>query len=111
MAGETVTRLRKTASGVDRYGNPLYPDAPAEKSIDGAFFAPGGTSEPVEPGRSPVITEPTLYFPHAWPDIVVSDQLRVRGVVYDVTGFPSEWRSPYGSQVGGQVVTLRRTDG
>lgn len=111
MAGETVTRIRAGASpGDDRYGDPI-PGADVETAIAGGFFAPGGTSEPVEVGRAPVISEPTVYFPHAWPDIAPTDRLRIRGDVYQVTGDPGDWRSPQGSTVGGLVVPLKKVDG
>lgn len=111
MAGETVTRLRPVQTGTDRYGNPVYSDTLAETPLTEAWFAPGGSSEPVEVGRAAVITKPTVYFPHSWPDIQPSDQLRIRGRVYEVTGDPADWRSPTGSNVGGLVIELKRVDG
>lgn len=106
---ETVTRLRPTSSGTDSLAQPI-PGTPTETPIDGALFNPGGSSEPVEPGRTPVITEPTLYFRNQWPDITAKDQVRVRGVVYDVEGDPAVWHR--GEQVrGGLVVPLKRAGG
>ena len=52
----------------------IYGD-PVETPLPGALFAPAGTSEPIEAGRTAVITNPTLYFPGAWPDIVPTDQV------------------------------------
>lgn len=108
---ETVTRIRDGAqTGTDAFGQPIYgPDV--ETPIEGALFAPGGTSEPVELGRAPVISEPTLYFRNSWPDIVSTDRLRVRGVVYDVEGVPAEWHRGDQEPLGGLVVTLRRAGG
>jgi hypothetical protein len=111
MSGEVVTRLRRVQDGTDTYGDPVWSDTPAETSLPGAWFAPGGTQEPVEVGRAAVISVPTVYFPHSWPDIQPTDQLRVRGVVYEVTGDPADWRSPVESRVGGLVVQLRRVEG
>jgi hypothetical protein len=110
MFGETVVRLRRTQTGVDRYNNPVY-GAPAELSIDGALFAPGGTQEPAEPGRTPVIDVPTLYFRGQWPDVEATDQFRVRGEVYEVTGDPADWRAADTSGAGGLVVQLRKVSG
>lgn len=111
MAGETVTRIRAGVSvSDDRYGNPI-PGTPAETSIGGAFFAPGGTSEPVATGRTAVITEPEVYFPGLWPDIVPTDQLRIRGDVYEVAGDPGEWRSPWSTDLGGLALRLKKVDG
>lgn len=111
MAGETVTRIRPTESGVDRYGNPVFTDA--EVDIPGAFFAPEQSStELTQVGRVPVITKPSLYFPGAWPDLVASDRVRVRGLVFEVNGDPADWRNPWGGPLpGGLVVTLERVTG
>lgn len=106
---ETVTRIRATSSGTDAFSKPI-PGTPTETDIEGALFAPGGSSEPVEPGRTPIITKPTLYFRMSWPDITADDQIRVRGVVYGVEGDPAEWHR--GQQLeGGMVVPLKRVGG
>lgn len=105
MLTDLVVRLRKEQTGEDRYGDPVYGDV--ESPLPGALFAPGGTSEPVGPGREPVVMEPTLYWRNQWPDVVASDRLRVRGRVFEVEGEPAEWR---GKRVGGLVVTLRRVE-
>lgn len=112
MLGETVTRIRAGAqTGTDAFGQPVYgPDV--ETTIDGAMFAPGGSSESVEVGREAVVTAPTLYFRAAWPDIVETDRIRVRGVEYDVDGRPADWRDPFGTDgPGGLVVTLKAVEG
>jgi hypothetical protein len=114
LIGETVTRLRYATTGTDRYGNAVRdPDdeAPAELPIAGAMFDPGGSVEPVERGREAVITQPTAYFVGQWPDILASDQLRIRGRVYEVIGDPGDWRSGFGTSLGGLVVPLKRVDG
>lgn len=106
-----VTRVRRGAqNGVDRYGNPVYAPT-AETVLPGAMFAPGGTSEPVEAGRSAVITLPTVFFPRTWPDIEPTDQVRVFAELYEVVGDPAEWRSPWGTNLGGLVVQLNRVEG
>lgn len=106
MAGEDVIRLRQEQTGVDRYGEPIYDET--ETTIPSAFFAPGGTSEPVMVGAAPVISEPKCYWRREWPDIVETDRLIVRGQTYSVEGFPADWRSPNGTGMGGLVVSLRR---
>lgn len=109
MAGETVTRIRQTESGVDRYDNPTY--TTAELDIPGAFFDPGSSEETIVVGGEPMVTTPTVYFPFAWPDLVEADAVRVRGVTYEVQGRPDDWRSPWGSGPGGLVVHLRLAEG
>lgn len=106
MAGETITRLRQEETGRDRYDEPIHDEV--ETPIEGAFFAPGGTSEPTVLGAAPVVSEPTCYWRRQWPDIVDTDRLVVRGQTYTVEGFPADWRSPNGTGMGGLVVSLRR---
>lgn len=112
MLGETVTRIRPGAqTGTDAFGQPVY-GSDAETDIDGAMFAPGGSSEPVEVGREAVVTAPTLYFRGTWPDIVATDRIRVRGVEFAVDGKPADWRDPFGTGgPGGLVVTLKAVEG
>lgn len=111
MFGEQVTRARRGAKvGTDRYGNPIY-GTTTVASITGAAFDPGGSTEPVTVGADPVRTEPTLYFPSAWPDIGPDDLVQVRGHNYRVTGRPPDWRSPWGTAVGGLVVHLELLEG
>ena len=111
---ETVTRVRAGAStGTDAFGQPI-PGADVEFAIDGALFSPGGisgsTAEPIEVGRAAVISEPTLYFRDARPDIVRTDYMRVRGVLYSVDGDPPDWH--WGDLTGGGlVVALKRVGG
>lgn len=100
---DSVIRLRRERVGDDRYGNPLY--EVAETPIaELALFAPRDVIPSPEPGRAPVIVEPTLYWFQSWPDVRADDKLRVRGVEYEVQSIPAEWRSP---AVGGLVVKLR----
>ena len=110
MIGETVGRIRTGESaGEDPYGNPI-PGADVEVPIPGAAFDPGGSLEPVEVGRAQVVTTPKLYWIVA-PDVVSSDRLRVRGLVYSVIGRPALWVSPYTLTTAGLVVELKSVEG
>lgn len=93
-----VTRLRAGEAGEDQYGEPI-PGPVAEDSLPEAFFAPGGTSEPVAAGSAPVISQPTLYWRGQHPDVKSSDLLRIAGITYRVDGAPAMWPK-------GTVVTL-----
>lgn len=99
---DPVTRLRRTQTGADAYNEPTWNWVPAD--LPDALFAPGPSQEPGGIGRQPVITQPTLYWPHQWPDVASTDRLIVRGITYEVDGQPADWR---GTAVGGLVVTLR----
>lgn len=103
MRKEAVSRVRLVQDGEDRYGEPVFTTVTTE--LPPALFAPGGTSEPIEPGREPVVAAPTLYWPRRWPDVMASDRLIVRGETYSVDGEPAAWN---GSLAGGLVVTLYR---
>lgn len=109
MFGERIVRLRRTQVDLDRYNNPVHAWAsvllPERAAVD-----PGGSSEPVEAGRAPVVTKPRLFFPGSWPDIVSDDRLIVRGHLYAVAGRPAEWRSPW-TGLGGLVVELNEVSG
>lgn len=108
--GEPVTRRRREQTGVDRYNSPVYAlvDTVLEQR---AGFDPGGSREPVEVGRTQTVTTPKLYFRRQWPDLVKTDLVLVRGVKYSIEGDPADWKSPYGSTVGGLVVELKKAEG
>lgn len=110
FVGEPVTRRRQQQTGTDRYGNPVY--EPVDVVLEErAAFDPGGSREPVEVGREQTVTTPKLYFRRAYPDLNDTDQVLVRGVVFDIEGNPADWKSPYASTVGGLVVELKRAEG
>lgn len=99
---DEVTRLRREQTGVDRYNNPIF-ETVETVLPELALFAPKDVIPSAEVGRSPVVVEPSLYWWEAWPDIVASDRVRVRGVEYEVSAVPADWR---GRTVGGFVVKL-----
>lgn len=110
--GETVVRLRGSAS-VDPYsGEATGTDwaAPDRLEVYGCAFDPGGSQEPLEDGRSVVITRPKVYAP-ADADILPGDRLEVRGVEYEIEGDPAVWRSPFTGWEPGMVVNLERVTG
>jgi hypothetical protein len=109
VVGEDVTRVRRVEAGVDRYGNPTYTDDPT--LVEGAFFDPGSSGETVLVGGVAMVTSPTLYFPQAWPDLVAGDAVIVRGTRYEVDGRPADWKSPWGTALGGLVVKLTLAEG
>lgn len=108
-SGDTVTRRRFTLGPEDAHGNATKV---AKDSVlpQTAAFDPGGSREPVEVGRSSVVTEPKLYFTER-PDLTADDHVQVRSLWYSIEGDPADWRSPFGSDVGGLVVELKRVGG
>lgn len=111
-AGETVTRQRPGLETDPYSGEDVEQDHEAhyELEIPGCAFNPGGSSEPLEAGRSAVITRPEVYAP-AGSDILAGDRLVVRGVAYDVVGDVAVWVSPFTGWAPGVAVTLQKVDG
>lgn len=109
MFGEVVTRIRRDATGTDRYGNPTFTDV--EEPIPGAAVALGDFAEPVEVGRNTVVTDLTLLWPAATVDGRADDRWVVRGSSYESVGPAFPWVSPFTQQVGGTVVRLRAVTG
>lgn len=110
--GETVTRLRATAvtdpySGAQTAKSWTDPD---RLDIPGCGIDPGGSTEPVEAGRTAVITTPTVYAPPGV-DVRAGDRLQVRGRTYAVDGRPAEWASPFTGWQPGTVINLKEVAG
>lgn len=97
-----VTLIRTTSGGVDEYGDPL-PGSPERVELPPALFAPGRTSEPVNPGEKPVISLPSLYWRGEHPRVTARDLIEVMGGQYRVEGAPQWWPS-------GMVVSLKGVD-
>jgi len=108
MRGEIVGRLRAGAPTTDEYGTAI-PGAEVEVPIPGAAFAPGGSTEPAQTGMARVVTAPTLYFTTS-PDVLSSDRMRVRGLVYSVIGNPALWINPFTGATAGLVVELKAVE-
>ena len=109
--GETVTRQRAGVT-VDPYSQEVTADwsNPTSFDIAGCGFDPGGSGEALDLARNVVTTQPKVYAP-AGSDIVASDRLVVRGVVYEVDGDVAVWRSPFTGWEPGVVVPLKRSEG
>jgi hypothetical protein len=107
-AGETVTILRPGPPTQDEYGNDV-PGPPTEIPVPGCGVAPQQSSELTQ-ARDTVTAGLTLYAPWGT-DLRPTDKVRVRGIVYDVTGEPGGFRSPFTGSTGPVVATLERVTG
>ncbi|WP_329520511.1 hypothetical protein [Spirillospora sp. NBC_01491] len=105
-AGESITRIRLTPGGRDAYGDPLG-DIKDRLDITPCALAPRQSGEQIGDGRYAVTSGMDLYAP-AGADILPSDRIEARGVVYEVDGEPGDWVSPYTSRRPGLVVPLTR---
>jgi len=104
--GETVIRIRRIPGGRDAYGDPVG-DSEDRLTITGCALAPRQAGEQIAPGRLAVTSGMDLYAP-AGSDILPSDRIEVRGVLWEVDGEPGDWVSPYTGRRPGMIVPLVR---
>ncbi|GAA5143315.1 hypothetical protein GCM10023340_08480 [Nocardioides marinquilinus] len=108
--GETVVR-RRAPLVTDRYNAKVRDwDAAAETFIHGCGIADGGSTEPVEVGRTAVVCDFEIYAP-AGTDVAATDRLVVRGQVCEVEGQPFDWRHPQTGWRPGTVIRAKIVSG
>lgn len=110
--GETVTRLRATAT-LDPFSGEntdLDWDDPNELEIPGVAIAPGAFVESETPDRTRVDVNFTLYCAFG-DDIEPLDRVVVRGLTCEVIGQRQDWRSPFTGLLAGSVVEVRQVAG
>jgi hypothetical protein len=102
VGGEQIVIVRPAP--VDKFGDPAGGSS-TEIVSDGWLFAPGASSELNENANS-VDTDAELYRigSPGEENILPSDRVRVRGLLFEVIGEPAIWRL-------GTVVRLRRFTG
>lgn len=110
--GETVTRLRATASANPYSGesDSLDWNDPDELTITGVAVEPTSTRELPEVGSDTLTIDFRLYVPYQ-ADILPQDRLVVRGDTYSVEGSRLDWRNPYTGDTPGSVLDVRRVAG
>jgi hypothetical protein len=106
--GETVTVVRAGTPTEDDYGNEV-PGPSTETDVPGCAVAPRSSSEDLQ-ARDQVIVGLTVWMPSGV-DVRPTDQMRVRGVLYDVDGEPGGFRSPFTGSAGPVQVALTRVSG
>lgn len=111
--GDTVFVLRPTTPTKDRYGNPV-PGDPIVITYDGCavytFDVNASGSNEVVQGVDLISAGLTVLLPDG-ADVRATDQVRARGIVWDVTGEPATFRSPLTNTGGGVEVHLTRYRG
>ncbi|MEU7609548.1 hypothetical protein [Micromonospora sp. NPDC049204] len=105
--GETATVLRAPLTDAP-YGNQQRDWGNATSTLLlGWGFAPRTSDEDTATGSEGVIVGLTGFGPPG-SDVLPTDRMEVRGVVYEVVGEVGEWRSPLTGWRPGVEVALRR---
>lgn len=101
VGGEDVVIVRPAPR--DKFGDPL-PGSATEKTSSGWLVAPGSSAE-MHDNQESVDSDVDLYRLGGFDeDILSTDQIRVRGLLYEVIGPPAVWRI-------GTVIRLRKFTG
>ena len=110
--GETVTRLRATASADPYSGENTDLDwtDPDELAITGVAVEPVSVSEQVEDGSERLLVDARLYVPYQ-ADVLPLDRLVVGTQTFTVEGARLDWKNPYSGDTPGSVLEVRRVAG
>lgn len=103
VGGEEIVIVRPAP--VDKFGDPVPGGTTTEVVSGGWLFAPSGSVE-LHDGQESVDTDVQLFRVGApgQEQVLPTDQIRVRGVLYEVVGEPAVWRL-------GTVIRLRKFEG
>lgn len=109
-AGETITILTPDTT-TNRYGRTTTdPDwSGATETTAVGLFAPQSSLEDND-GRAAVSTEARIYLP-AGTTITAACRVEARGDTYEVIGDPSVWADPFGGNVDGIEIQIRKVAG
>lgn len=105
--GETVTILRMAPPVFPTLGNKTTPAVAS--TIDGCAFWPTTTAELIF-GQDTVTWDASALLPPDT-DIEATDQVQVRGQLYDVVGQPQFWRNNFTGREPGYLVQLKAASG
>jgi hypothetical protein len=108
-AGETVVIVRTSPGGSDPYGDPIE-DTVTETPVEDCSIWPGASSEQGTTGRDSAVADLIVSMPSGT-DIRRTDQVRARGVLWDVAGDPFDWLNPFTGWAPGIEVHLNRGEG
>lgn len=111
----TVHRVRASASGVDRYGDPI-PGTSTSTEIANAFVGPSSSTDITGVGRDGVTIDAVLYAPWGTDitthDLIVVTNDGANNGTYRVDGQPAEWTYHMGDgSRAGQATPLTRAEG
>lgn len=104
---EPIIIIRRTQSGVDQYGEPIF--STEEILIRDGLFAFNGSDSPVEVNRNPKDVRLTLYLPHGT-EIRDGDIFDIRETHWVQDGTAEDWATIDGFEAG-VVVSVRKRNG
>lgn len=104
----TITRIRRTQSGTDAYGDPVWTEE--GRALRDAFVAPRTSSDVEGVGRDGVVVGLTLFGPVDL-DVTAHDVIDVGGDRYRILGDVARWESPFSTWRPGSSVALERAEG
>lgn len=104
---ETFTIHTRAVTGRDADNNDVYGDVPTTTT---GVFAPQGSTELIQ-GQNTVLEHDTIYLADGAPVPKPTDQVTVRGVLYDVDGEPQVFHNPFTGYEPGAVVKLLKATG
>lgn len=105
-----ITRIRLIDGGVDEYGDPVESTEDVIE-LPGASAAPRTSGDVDGRGRDGVVVGLTVYVPDPSADVVRTDLIGYRGERWLIEGEVGVWESPYGPQVDGLEIALKRGEG
>lgn len=105
----TISRIRSTPGGTDRYGDPIDSTETTEV-IPQAFTAPRRSSDTDSTGRDGIVVGLHLFMPHGY-DLTRRDEVDVDGERYRIIGDIGRWTQPWTGWKAGQTCDLERAEG
>lgn len=105
---EPIYIHRRSAAGVDEYGNPTF--TKTEILVRNCLFAYAGSSEPEDTSRKPIDAKLTLYLPQGT-EILEGDTFEIRETMWEKDGDPQDWPQLWSGFTPGVVVQIRRRRG
>jgi len=101
---ELITRVRRSSSGTDSYGQPVYTTTESEVK---AIVSARVSSTNFDADQIVLSDGLTVYLPTGY-DVQDDDKFVIRTKTYELDGEAFDWRDGLGSWSPGTVVNLQR---
>lgn len=106
--GETISIKRRSATGTDDYGNPVYTFT--NITIKDALLAIGGSDAPISTERDAIDAKISIYLPLS-ANVQDDDVFTIRGSEWVQDGTSEKWIPPFTGLEGGQMIPVRQRRG